>query len=129
MDYVGLRKRFYSAEGEMMATSINYEGLPPVAPEFDAIRVFRVFRGLESVLHCGIRVHPWLNTLFAVQRVEFLDCPSRVPRERHSDPWVEHPIARSHCRPYSSDMSTLLIIVVLLVLFGGGGGYYYTRRR
>jgi hypothetical protein len=43
--------------------------------------------------------------------------------------WVEHPIARSHCRPYSSDMSTLLIIVVLLVLFGGGGGYYYTRRR
>ena len=36
MDYVGLRKRFYSADGEMMATSINYEGLPPVAPEFDA---------------------------------------------------------------------------------------------
>jgi hypothetical protein len=24
------------AAGEMMATSINYEGLPPVAPEFDA---------------------------------------------------------------------------------------------
>ena len=36
MDYFELRKRFYSAEGEMMATSINYEGLPPVAPEFDA---------------------------------------------------------------------------------------------
>jgi hypothetical protein len=36
VDYVGLRKRFYSAEGEMMATPINYEGLPPVAPEFDA---------------------------------------------------------------------------------------------
>jgi hypothetical protein len=36
VDYVGLRKRFYSAEGGMMATSINYEGLPPVAPEFDA---------------------------------------------------------------------------------------------
>src|ERR1039458_136795 len=32
VDYVGLRKRFYSAEGEMLATSINYEGLPPVAP-------------------------------------------------------------------------------------------------
>jgi hypothetical protein len=32
VDYVGLRKRFYSADGEMMATSINYEGLPPVAP-------------------------------------------------------------------------------------------------
>jgi hypothetical protein len=36
VDYVGLRKRFYSADGEMMATSINYEGLPPVVPEFDA---------------------------------------------------------------------------------------------
>jgi len=36
VDYVGRRKRFYSADGEMMATSINYEGLPPVAPEFDA---------------------------------------------------------------------------------------------
>ena len=36
VDYVGLRQRFYSADGEMMATSINYEGLPPVAPEFDA---------------------------------------------------------------------------------------------
>jgi len=30
VDYVGLRKRFYSAEGGMMTTSINYEGLPPV---------------------------------------------------------------------------------------------------
>ena len=28
VDYVGLRKRFYSAEGGMVATSINYEGLP-----------------------------------------------------------------------------------------------------
>ncbi len=36
VDYVGLRKRFYSADGEMMATAINYEGLPPAAPEFDA---------------------------------------------------------------------------------------------
>jgi hypothetical protein len=36
VDYVGLRKRFCSAEGGMTATSINYEGLPPVAPEFDA---------------------------------------------------------------------------------------------
>ena len=36
VDYAGLRKRFYSADGEMMATSINYEGRPPVAPEFDA---------------------------------------------------------------------------------------------
>jgi hypothetical protein len=36
VDYVGLRQRFYSAAGGMVATSINYEGLPPVAPEFDA---------------------------------------------------------------------------------------------
>jgi hypothetical protein len=27
VDYVGLHQRFYSAEGEMMATLINYEGL------------------------------------------------------------------------------------------------------
>ncbi len=35
VDYVGLRKRFYSADGEVVATAINYEDLPPVAPEFD----------------------------------------------------------------------------------------------
>jgi hypothetical protein len=33
--YVGLRKRFYSAEGEMLATPINYEDLPPGVPELD----------------------------------------------------------------------------------------------
>jgi hypothetical protein len=27
VDYVGLRKRFYSAKGEMVATSINYQYL------------------------------------------------------------------------------------------------------
>jgi hypothetical protein len=27
VDYVGLRKRFYSADGEMMATSINFKYL------------------------------------------------------------------------------------------------------
>jgi uncharacterized protein YbcV (DUF1398 family) len=36
VDYVGRRKRFYSVDSEMVATSINYEGLPTVAPEFDA---------------------------------------------------------------------------------------------
>jgi len=36
VDYVGLRKRFYSADGDAVVTPINYEGLPPVAPEFDA---------------------------------------------------------------------------------------------
>ena len=36
VDYVGLHKRFYSADGEMVATAISYENLPPVAPDFDA---------------------------------------------------------------------------------------------
>lgn len=36
VDYVGMRKTFYSADGAMVTTPINYEGLPPVAPEFDA---------------------------------------------------------------------------------------------
>jgi uncharacterized protein YbcV (DUF1398 family) len=40
VDYVGMKKTFYSAEGDMVVTSINYEGLPPVAPEFslEAVR-------------------------------------------------------------------------------------------
>jgi len=73
---------------------------------------------IESVF---IRAHSWLNTLFAIQRA--------CHKKGTATHWGEHPIARSHCRPYSSDMSTVLIIVLLLVLFGGGGGYYYTRRR
>ena len=36
VDYVGMKMTFYSAEGEMAVTSINYEGLPPVASEFSA---------------------------------------------------------------------------------------------
>ena len=35
VDYVGMKKTFYSADGDMVITPINYEGLPPVAPEFD----------------------------------------------------------------------------------------------
>jgi uncharacterized protein YbcV (DUF1398 family) len=34
VDYVGLKKTFYSADGDMVVTPINYEGLPPVAAEF-----------------------------------------------------------------------------------------------
>jgi uncharacterized protein YbcV (DUF1398 family) len=34
VDYVGMRKTFYSADGDAVVTPINYEGLPPVAPEF-----------------------------------------------------------------------------------------------
>ena len=35
VDYVGLKKTFYSADGGMVVTPINYEELPPVAAEFD----------------------------------------------------------------------------------------------
>jgi len=35
VDYVRLRKTFYSADGDAVVTPINYEGLPPVAAEFD----------------------------------------------------------------------------------------------
>jgi uncharacterized protein YbcV (DUF1398 family) len=34
VDYVGLRKSFYGANGEVVVTPINYEGLPSVAAEF-----------------------------------------------------------------------------------------------
>ncbi len=34
VDYVGMRKTFYSGEGEVVVTPIHYEGLPPVAQDF-----------------------------------------------------------------------------------------------
>lgn len=34
VDYAGLKKTFYSAEGDLVVTPINYEGLPPVAVDF-----------------------------------------------------------------------------------------------
>lgn len=36
VDYVALRKSFYSAGGEVVTTPIPYEGLPSVAADFDA---------------------------------------------------------------------------------------------
>ena len=36
VDYVALRKSFYSAGGDVITTPIPYEGLPPVAADFDA---------------------------------------------------------------------------------------------
>jgi uncharacterized protein YbcV (DUF1398 family) len=40
VDYVGMKKTFYSAEGDTVITPINYKGLPAVAPEFslEAVR-------------------------------------------------------------------------------------------
>lgn len=36
VDYAGMKKMFYSGDGGMVVTPINYEGLPPVAADFDA---------------------------------------------------------------------------------------------
>jgi uncharacterized protein YbcV (DUF1398 family) len=36
VDYVEMRKTFYSMDGNIVVTPINYEGLPPVASDFDA---------------------------------------------------------------------------------------------
>lgn len=36
VDYVALRKTFYSATGDVVTTPISYEGLPSVAADFDA---------------------------------------------------------------------------------------------
>jgi uncharacterized protein YbcV (DUF1398 family) len=36
VDYVAMRKTFYSADGDTVVTPIAYEGLPPVARDFDA---------------------------------------------------------------------------------------------
>jgi uncharacterized protein YbcV (DUF1398 family) len=36
VDYVGMKKKFYGADGDMVVTPINYEGLPPIAPKFSA---------------------------------------------------------------------------------------------
>lgn len=35
VDYVAMRKTFYSADGDTVVTPIAYEGLPPVARDFD----------------------------------------------------------------------------------------------
>src|SRR5580658_9810503 len=39
VDYVGLKKTFYSADGDMVITPVNYERLPPVAADFSAENV------------------------------------------------------------------------------------------
>src|ERR1043166_1084870 len=36
VDYVALRKTFYSAAGDVVTTPLTYEGLPSVADAFDA---------------------------------------------------------------------------------------------
>ena len=36
VDYISMKKTFYSAAGDAVIAPINYEGLPPVAADFDA---------------------------------------------------------------------------------------------
>lgn len=36
VDYVALQKTFYSASGDIIKTTINYEGLPSIASELNA---------------------------------------------------------------------------------------------
>jgi len=36
VDYVAMRKHFYSADGAIAVTAITYEEMPPVAENFDA---------------------------------------------------------------------------------------------
>lgn len=39
VDYVARRKTFYGAAGDLAVTAIDYEGLPPVAVDFDLAAV------------------------------------------------------------------------------------------
>ena len=39
VDYVAMRKTFYSADGDTVVTPIAYEGLPAVARDFDAAKL------------------------------------------------------------------------------------------
>ena len=39
VDYVAMRKTFYSAEGDAAVTPITYEGLPPIPRDFDAAKL------------------------------------------------------------------------------------------
>jgi uncharacterized protein YbcV (DUF1398 family) len=39
VDYVAMRKTFYSGDSDTVVTPILYEGLPPVAREFDAAKL------------------------------------------------------------------------------------------
>lgn len=39
VDYAGMRKTFYSADGDTVVTPISYEGLPPGARDFDVTKL------------------------------------------------------------------------------------------
>ncbi len=37
VDYANLRKTLYGIDGSVLVTPLNFEGLPPVAPDFDVV--------------------------------------------------------------------------------------------
>jgi uncharacterized protein YbcV (DUF1398 family) len=49
VDYVALRKSFYSGRGDVVTTPVSYEGLPAVAASFDAAELRAAI--LDSQLH------------------------------------------------------------------------------
>ena len=49
VDFVELQKTFYSASGEVMKAAIHYEGLPPVASDFNREALCAAI--LDSQLH------------------------------------------------------------------------------
>jgi uncharacterized protein YbcV (DUF1398 family) len=49
VDYVALRTTFYGVKGTVMTTPISYEGLPPVAKDFDDAELRAAI--LDSQLH------------------------------------------------------------------------------
>lgn len=53
VDYVALRKTFYGTSSAVVTTPIPYEGLPPVAAEFDAARL------KEVILDSQLRNQPY----------------------------------------------------------------------
>ncbi len=48
VDYVGLRKSFYGAGGDVVVTLITYEGLPAVAADFNLIELRAAIRDSQQ---------------------------------------------------------------------------------
>ena len=63
VDYVALRKCFYSATGDVVTTPISYEGLPPVAADFDAT-------GLRAAIFDSYACRPGKGSHLAVRRAQ-----------------------------------------------------------
>jgi len=53
VDYVALRKTFYSAAGDVAVAPITFENLPPVAPEFNTAAL------KEAILDSQLRGQKW----------------------------------------------------------------------